>query len=301
METTSGTEDCQKKMIFIYVILCLHVMVSHCQPQCAKETPDDKDFSLNVTEHVAVESGECIRISYELTFLTSKVSAPYTKTWFRQDNSNTLYKAFVSEVKSESEASFTIRGLPRGEYEYGFKLEWGCNQTYVFPKKVHISVSASTQKPTVRVPPMKEGDVIGLKCRPPHFCSKITNVYWKWTQTDGQSEVLQRDFYTTSHHDYDHYYSRRPFHPLSRRENLLRFLPTAYHHNTNITCVVEYDDGAVETTVTMTVKFPPKILPGSQCIFKGKLLVCECISRGNPHATDHLAFGSTHRLLSHQL
>ncbi|KAG8012799.1 hypothetical protein GBF38_020701 [Nibea albiflora] len=56
----------------------------------------------------------------------------------------------------------------------------------------------------------------------------------------------------------------------------------AEDHNTKVTCVVEYDDTIIEKTVTLTVIFAPKILSGSHCAVEGGLLLCVCISQGNP-------------------
>ena len=105
------------------------------------ESLDDREFSINVTEHLKVESSTCFHIYHELTFPKNKVKVPYKKMLFERDPSTIIATKTVSKVDSETRDNFWINGLPRGEYEYGFKLEWGCNQTYIFPKKVHISVS----------------------------------------------------------------------------------------------------------------------------------------------------------------
>ncbi|KAM4572190.1 sialic acid-binding Ig-like lectin 10 [Odontesthes bonariensis] len=184
---------------------------------------------------------------------------------FERDPSTIISSKTVNKVDSETRDSFWIDGLPRGEYEYGFKLEWGCNQTYIFPKKVHISVSALTKRPTVSVPPlgMTEGQRVTFKCRAYESCSQRVRIYWKWTKADGQSTVL-RDKY---------------FH----RDNRLMMLHlTEDHHNTNISCVAEHKYDVVETTVPLTVKFSPKIQNNSHCTVEGELLVCVCFSRGNP-------------------
>ena len=105
------------------------------------ETPHDSEFSINVTEHINVESGDCIPIRYEFTFPTNKITVQYRKIWFQGDPQNTVDIEIVDNINSATTDIFIINGLPRGEYEYGFKLEWECNQTYIFPKRVRISVS----------------------------------------------------------------------------------------------------------------------------------------------------------------
>ncbi|XP_078023874.1 sialic acid-binding Ig-like lectin 12 isoform X2 [Epinephelus lanceolatus] len=252
-------------MTLIYsVILCLFFKARICQLQCVKETLDDTEFSINVTTPIEVEAADCIRISYKFTFPTNKVTAPYRKIWFKGDPQNTVSTEVVDTVESGTKDRFMIRGLPRGEYEFGFKLEWGCNQTYIFPKRVQISVSASTNTPDVTVPPMTEGQQASLYCKPYRVCSGITDVYWKWTKAGGQL-ILYGSY-------------------GNGMGNSLTLTPTADDHNTNITCVADYGSGVLETTVTLDVKFSPKILNSSQCMVEGKLLVCVCISRGNPLA-----------------
>lgn len=105
------------------------------------EILDDKEFSINMTDHTTAESGECISIPFNLTFPKNKVTLPYKMIWFKKDPETNVDIEVVNKMKPESKNTLRILGLPRGEYEYGFKLEWGCNQTYIFPKRLQISVS----------------------------------------------------------------------------------------------------------------------------------------------------------------
>lgn len=86
---------------------------------------------------------------------------------------------------------------------------------------------------------MTAGLATTLKCLPHRSCSGRPRISWKWTKADGQSV----DFYG----HYDHYFNRF-------RNQVLRVTPTADHHNTNITCVVEYNYDVVNTSVTLNVK-----------------------------------------------
>ncbi|XP_049429238.1 sialic acid-binding Ig-like lectin 5 [Epinephelus fuscoguttatus] len=265
-------------MTLIYsVILCLFFKARICQLQCVKETLDDTEFSINVTTHIEVEAGDCIWIPYEFTFPTNKVTAPYRKIWFKGDPQNTISAEVVDTVESETKDTSILDGLPRGEYEFGFKLEWECNQTYIFPKRVQISVSATTHTADVTVPSMEEGRAATLRCDAFPLCTVKANIHWKWTKAGGQLGLESDD----DGYNYD-YGERYLFSILFGAR--LTLTPTADHHNTNITCVADYGHSVVETTVTLDVKFSPKILNSSQCMVEGKLLVCVCISRGNPLA-----------------
>lgn len=90
---------------------------------------------------IDAESGDCISIPYELTFPANKVTVPYKKIWFKGDPQIRESVSVVTSEDSNTKDTFWINGLPHGEYEYGFILEWENNQTYIFPKRVRISVS----------------------------------------------------------------------------------------------------------------------------------------------------------------
>ncbi|XP_074534394.1 sialic acid-binding Ig-like lectin 10 [Halichoeres trimaculatus] len=249
-------------MALLYaLILFFCLKIKSCQLQCVKESLKDSEFSINVTKHIQVESGDCIGIPYELTFPENKVKVPYKKIWFRTDQQDQVSSTVVTEKSQMTNNRFRIDVLPQGEYEYGFKLEWGCNQTYVFPTKVKVSVYA-TQKPRVVVPLLQEGKSSRVFCLAHPLCYRRQNVYWI-----GRKGVIEADQLNEGR----------------RRREAFYFTPTAEDHNTNITCVVEYDYNILaERTVTLRVKFAPKFQNGTQCSVKGKLLVCVCISRGNP-------------------
>ncbi|XP_023198517.1 uncharacterized protein LOC111610132 [Xiphophorus maculatus] len=250
-----------------FAIFCVFFGPSSCQINCIPETVDETKFSVNVTEHISMKSIDCIVIPHKVTFPRDKVVTPYKKMLFQGDPSNVVDKKVVYD--SDKEDSFRIKNLPCGEYDYGFKLEWGCNQTYTFPKRVHVSVLPLATKPTVLVPLLTE-ERSELICSVPQPCSQGLRVYWKWTKADGQSVVLG-----------DYRYGKLDQWFFGYKDTL-RINPTAHHHNTNITCVAEYDNDLTEATVTLNVKFKPKISNDSHCLVKGELLVCVCVSWGNP-------------------
>ncbi|XP_008409241.1 sialic acid-binding Ig-like lectin 6 [Poecilia reticulata] len=258
-------------------ILWIFLRTTSCQFQCIPETLDDSDFSINVTEHITVRSTDCIRIPHEVTFPQDKVTVPYKKMLFKGDPSNVVDTKVVSNMNRDAKDPFSITTLPPGEYKYGVKLEWGCNQTYVFPKRIHISISALTT-PTVVFRPMVEGQRTQLTCLAPMPCSGEVFLFWKWTNADGQSRRKDNNF-----DDYDYMRWQMRFGPRRRQNNkFILVYPTADDHNTNITCTATYGHGVAETTVTLTVKFSPRILNSSHCTVKGELLVCVCTSWGNP-------------------
>ncbi|XP_032444617.1 uncharacterized protein LOC116736338 isoform X1 [Xiphophorus hellerii] len=266
-----------------FVIFWILLRSTSCQFQCIPETLDDSDFYINVTEHIAVRFTNCIQIPHEVTFPRDKVTVPYKKMLFKGDPSNVVDTKVVDNVNDGAKDTFSITTLPPGEHKYGVKLEWGCNQTYVFPKRIHIS--ALTTKPTVLASLMEERQQTRLTCLAPTPCTGEVFFLWKWTNADGQSRMMDSDLddynYMRWHVRFGSRHRGR-YGMKYRGGNYLPFLPTADHHNTNITCIATYDHDVAETTVTLTVKFSPRILNSSHCTVKGELLLCVCISWGNP-------------------
>ncbi|XP_041650874.1 sialic acid-binding Ig-like lectin 16 [Cheilinus undulatus] len=252
-------------MALIFLVFLLFLELRSCQLQCVKETLNPKELSLEMPSHIQEVSGECIHIPYEVTFPKNKANVPHKRIWFRGDPHNTVETKEVKNAESRTKDVFRIRGLPAGEFEYGLKVEWECNQTYVFPTRVRVSVSALTESPRVFIPDLEEGRLDSLLCFAPRLCSARPKIHWTLTTADGKNTPLSEKYYEWE------------------RGRDLHFRPTAHLHNSNITCVVEYDNNLVTTrTATLNVRFAPRILNGSQCVVKGKQLVCVCISRGNP-------------------
>ncbi|CAJ1056276.1 uncharacterized protein LOC117814521 [Xyrichtys novacula] len=252
-------------MALVYILIfLLSLMFRSCQFQCVKEMVHGSEFSINVTTHIKVRPGDCIRIPYEITLENKKVRAEHTMIWFRGDPENTVSSRLVRNAERRTTGVFNMDGLPHGEYEFGIRLEWGCNQTFIFPTTIRVSVSGLIQPPFVLVPMLTEGKTSRLRCLADTLCSAPTRITWTGTAVRKEWPPFDR-------------YDWRPHHrgfPLT---------PTADDHNTNVTCVAEYENNIVsEKTVTLIVKFAPRFLNGSQCVVKRELLVCSCISWGNP-------------------
>lgn len=84
------------------------------------------------------------------------------------------------------------------------------------------------------VPVLNEGETSRARCLAHHLCYHRPNIYWK-----GAKGVIKT-------------WSR--YERWNRQEHV-HLTPTAEDHNSNITCVVEYDANIVaEKTVTLTVQ-----------------------------------------------
>ncbi|XP_034391251.1 uncharacterized protein LOC117732425 [Cyclopterus lumpus] len=136
---------------------------------------------------------------------------------------------------------------------------------------IRLCIKELTKRPIVWTSTMAEGQAGTLTCTTEALCSGSPQVHWEWTKADGQSISLHGDSLLCLIVDFCY-----------KAINTLKLTPIAEDHNTDITCVAVYDHAVVKTTVPLTLRFPPKIQNGSQCMVEGKLVVCVCISRGNP-------------------
>uniref|UniRef100_A0A8C7NJC8 B-cell receptor CD22 n=1 Tax=Oncorhynchus mykiss TaxID=8022 RepID=A0A8C7NJC8_ONCMY len=137
-----------------------------------------------------------------------------------------------------------IRETDAGEYQ--FRLP----SSYTYSKKVSITVSALTQKPSVLTPPLTEGEPATLTCIAPGMCSGTPpNITWTGRGT-GDNIIELRDNIT-----------------IQEREDLttvttthfstLTFTPSAEHHNMMVTCQVTFQKKyQIEETVTLNMTYP---------------------------------------------
>ncbi|XP_061573943.1 myelin-associated glycoprotein-like [Cololabis saira] len=128
-------------------------------------------------------------------------------------------------------------------------LLYGSSSGWTFTPKTTISINGLNQKPTLKVPPLTEGQESTLTCTAPGLCSgSRPEITWTWgragekdsnipgnitgVQTDEVSAVAQR------------------------HSSTLKFNLSADHHDTNITCKVRFTGGATtEDTVTLKMNY----------------------------------------------
>ncbi|XP_077950850.1 sialic acid-binding Ig-like lectin 14 [Gasterosteus aculeatus] len=122
-----------------------------------------------------------------------------------------------------------------------------------FTQKVKISVKGLTQKPTVGIPPLTEGQQTTLSCTAPGLCSgSDPEITWTWR---GAGEKDSHITATITAVKTEHLTS-----VTQRRSSTLTFNPSAEHHGTDVTCKVRFtNDITTEETETLNVTFSPKI------------------------------------------
>uniref|UniRef100_A0A674CXW7 B-cell receptor CD22 n=1 Tax=Salmo trutta TaxID=8032 RepID=A0A674CXW7_SALTR len=233
-----------------------------CRKLAAPPTASPWNIIFSPAE-ITAEKGLCAVIS--CTFTHPDNINPTTAIWFKcptndrcDQNRNII---FHSETPSKAQEGFKqrvslletdltkkncsviindIRENDAGEYQ--FRLPG----SYTYLKKVKITVSALTQKPSVLIPPLAEGEPATLTCTAPGICSGTPpHITWTWRGTgdnirDNTIIQMREDLtiVTTTHF------------------STLIFTPSAEHHNMMVTCQVTFQKKyQIEETVTLNVTY----------------------------------------------
>eukprot|EP00063_Salmo_salar_P046256 XP_014021091.1 PREDICTED: sialic acid-binding Ig-like lectin 5 [Salmo salar] len=225
-----------------------------CQKLAAPPTASLWNITFSPAE-ITAEKGLCAVIS--CTFTHPDNIKPTTAIWFKDENiilhskkpskAQEGFKQRVSLLEpdlTKKNCSVIINDIRENDAgEYQFRLP----KTYTYLKKVKITVSALTQKPSVLIPPLTEGEPATLTCTAPGICSGTPpHITWTWRGT-GDNITELRDNTT-----------------IQMREDLtidttthfstLTFTPSAEHHNMMVTCQVTFQKKyQIEETVTLNV------------------------------------------------
>ncbi|XP_074539944.1 sialic acid-binding Ig-like lectin 10 [Halichoeres trimaculatus] len=171
----------------------------------------------------------------------------------------------------------------------GFKMFRGRDNGYTFSSRATVTVEDLTQKPTVMIPPLTEGQQTTLSCTAPGLCSgSAPEITWTWGGKRGGSDIYISGNITD--------YMTQVLSPVSQRHtSTLTFNPSfTQHHDTDVTCRASFNNISTEETVTLKVHTHPKLLPSSKCRVHSDVLTCECISDGFPSPTIKWSLSTNH-------
>ncbi|XP_037836078.1 sialic acid-binding Ig-like lectin 14 [Kryptolebias marmoratus] len=239
---------------------------------------------------ITAEAGLCAVI---LCSFTSEVT-PKRIIWYKCEQSkcdNVFYsntkndevqsgfKGRVSLLEpdvSQKNCSIIISDLKESDSGlYQLRVEGTKSFTYTV-SRASLSVTGLTQKPTVVIPPLTEGQESTLTCTAPGLCSgsqpKIT---WTWrkggkdSQLTGNITAAKTENLTAV---------------TQRHSSTLTFNLSAEHHGTNITCQVSFGGNTTrEETVTLNVKYKRKLqITGNRTVKPGGVLHLICSIKSFP-------------------
>ncbi|XP_053182858.1 sialic acid-binding Ig-like lectin 5 [Scomber japonicus] len=140
-----------------------------------------------------------------------------------------------------------------------------------FPLRATISVKDLSQKPTVMVPPLTEGQQTTLTCTAPGLCSgSVPTITWMWrgrgedtTEITGNLTERKTENMTAV---------------TQRHSSTLTFNASAEHHGTQVTCKVGFTGNkTTEETVTLNVTYVKEIkVTGNTSLKEGETLNLTC-------------------------
>ncbi|XP_039662219.1 basement membrane-specific heparan sulfate proteoglycan core protein-like isoform X2 [Perca fluviatilis] len=119
--------------------------------------------------------------------------------------------------------------------------------------RVTITVTGLTQKPTVMIPPLTEGQQSTLSCTAPGLCSgSVPEISWTWR---GAGE---KDSHITG--NITAFRTENLTAVTQRHSSTLTFNSSAEHHDTNVSCKVSFTNNiTTEETVTLNVTYVKEV------------------------------------------
>ncbi|XP_062254421.1 sialic acid-binding Ig-like lectin 12 [Platichthys flesus] len=149
-----------------------------------------------------------------------------------------------------------------------------------FFQRANVSVKGLSQRPTVMIPPLTEGQLTTLTCTAPGLCSGSEPTFtWRWRgrgESDADLSGNITAFKTENVAEF-----------AKTSSSSLSFSPSAEHHRTNITCTVLFQ-GNVSTveTATLNVTYSPNKVtvqanPGLE-VNENVSLTLSCSAESNP-------------------
>ncbi|XP_017164995.1 sialic acid-binding Ig-like lectin 14 [Poecilia reticulata] len=222
---------------------------------------------------ITAEAGLCVVIP--CFFTTAYGFTPKNIVWFKCEplkrrcgdsdivfhiNRNKVPSEFLGRVLlldpdvSQGNCSIMINDLSTsdsGSYQLRVNgFYYGTADGVTFPSRAILSVKALNQRPSLKIPPLTEGQQATLTCTAPGLCSgSPPNITWM-LRGKGEMEANITGNMTAS------FKTENLTVVTQRHRSILTFNSSADHHNTNVTCNVSFTSGiTTDETVTLTVNY----------------------------------------------
>ncbi|XP_059195062.1 uncharacterized protein LOC131976158 [Centropristis striata] len=178
---------------------------------------------------------------------------------------------------NQKNCSIIINDLTESDSgSYQFRVSGLDNQNerkYIYSPKATVSVKALTQKPTVMVPPLTEGQQTTLTCTAPGLCSgSVPTITWTWRGAGEDDSHISGNITAFKTEN------------LTAVSSTLTFNPSAEHHGSIITCKVGFTNGiTTEETMTLNVTYVKKPeITGNTTVEEGGALNLTCSGKSFP-------------------
>uniref|UniRef100_UPI0037E993DB sialic acid-binding Ig-like lectin 11 n=1 Tax=Semicossyphus pulcher TaxID=241346 RepID=UPI0037E993DB len=126
-----------------------------------------------------------------------------------------------------------------------------------------------TQKPTVTIPPLTEGQQTTLRCTAPGLCSgSAPEITWTFRRPgENDSNIIENIPNTKTEN----------LNAAQRHSSTLTFTPSAKHHGNSVTCKVSFGEMSTEKMVTLNVTYVKEVkITGNTNVTEGETLNLTC-------------------------
>ncbi|XP_053289624.1 sialic acid-binding Ig-like lectin 14 isoform X2 [Pleuronectes platessa] len=294
--------------VFIWATLLFSLRVSDAETGSSvwgKQSCPLTDYCITLVEgEITAEAGLCVVIPCSFT-VPEDIKVLHI-VWFKCEstegncgdgdmifNSNTFSDQVRSEFKgrvsllesdvSKKNCSIIINDLKESDSgEYKHRVEaLPVAGSGTFSQTANVSVQGLSQRPTVMIPPLTEGQLTTLTCTAPGLCSGSEPAFnWRWRGRGESDADLTGNITAIETENVTEF--------AKRRSSTLFFSPSAEHHGTNITCTVLFQGHvSTEETATLSVSYPPTepILSMRSEVTEGQTITVSCTVESFPQST----------------
>ncbi|XP_053182862.1 sialic acid-binding Ig-like lectin 5 [Scomber japonicus] len=276
-------------LIWITLLLSVRCSIADADEYCHNGS------CITISEaNLTAEVGLCVVVP--CSFTTNHSFTPESLTWYKfpsEENRNdsqiifsssstnpnvqTEYRGRVSLLEPDlnnMSCSIIINDLTKSDSgSYQVRVEGdlsGATKEYTSSTRTLIIVKDLSQKPSVMVPPLTEGQQTTLTCTAPGLCSgSVPTITWMWrgrgekaTEITGNLTERKTENLTAV---------------TQRHSSTLTFNASAEHHGTQVTCKVGFTgDTATEETVTLNVTYVKPRITGKTTVTEGDALNLTC-------------------------
>ncbi|KAF7670456.1 hypothetical protein LDENG_00074460 [Lucifuga dentata] len=254
-----------------------------------------------IVGEITAEAGLCVVMPCSFT-TSASLFTPMVAIWskcephkqkcidseiiFHSNNIKKVQKGFVGRVSllepdiTQNNCSIIINDLTESDSgSYQFRVN-GRFDGFSFNPKANVNIKALSQKPTMMVPELTEGQQTTLTCIAPGRCSgSAPKITWMWRE-QGQNESHISGNSTA-------FKTENVTAVTQRHTSTLTFNPSAKHHGTEVTCKVSFiDNMTTEETVTLNVSYTKKPeITGRRMVKEGDAVNLTCSVESFPPST----------------
>ncbi|KAM6936297.1 myelin-associated glycoprotein-like [Lycodopsis pacificus] len=274
--------------VLIWATLLFSVRGNNAVTGAAVKEHCDREYCITLSEgEITAEAGLCVVIP--CSFTTAYYFTPKHMVWYKcepyqrrcgdsdvilhTNNNNKVQSVFKGRVSllepdvSQKNCSIIINDLTESDSGlYQLRVNGLLNDAesgYTFPPRANVSVKGLTQKPTVMIPALTEGQQTTLTCTAPGLCSgSDPNITWTWRGAGEKHSHITGNITAVT----------------QRHSSTLTFNPSAEQHGTDVTCKVSFTNSiTTEETVTLNVTYVKEFrITGNTSVKEGETLNLTC-------------------------